>query len=126
MNNVVDNAPQQTQSGHSPKRPRSSRLQRIDEYRQEALAQPDALRANLGALNSDLMRMAYRLNRATNRALAHTSDLLQEFNTVGPAVAACLQVARQVDRLAQLELRLQGPPPPRETTPASGSEAFQN
>jgi hypothetical protein len=85
---------------------RSQRLKRIRDYRQEALGNPDALQANLGAINSDLMRIAYRLMRATDRALGQCPQPLEDFPSLLPAIETCSQLARQIDRLAQLDARL--------------------
>src|SRR5262249_57693061 len=53
-------------------RRRSRRLERIRDYQRDSLADPDPLQANLGAVNGDLMRIAYRLMKITDAALARS------------------------------------------------------
>jgi hypothetical protein len=88
---------------------KSRRLERIRDYQRQALAHPDALLANLGAINSDLMKLAYRLLQSTNSALARCRGSQEDVEAVLPTVGVCSQIARQVDRLAQLEWRLRVP-----------------
>jgi hypothetical protein len=49
---------------------------------------------------------SYRLSRAVNTALADTASVVEDFTEWSPAVQLCLQLTRQIDRLAQLEQRL--------------------
>jgi hypothetical protein len=101
--------------GSTPARPvgalpdeprRSQRLKRIRDYQQEALGNPDALQANLAAINGDLMRIAYRLMKATDQALGRCPRPLEDLPGLLPAIETCSQLARQIDRLAQLDVRL--------------------
>jgi hypothetical protein len=89
---------------------RNRRLQRIRDYRQQALGQKDALTANLGAVASDLMLLQYRLSQALNGALAQTDSVMEDFAEWSPALQACLQLTRQIDRLANLDQRLGAKP----------------
>jgi hypothetical protein len=84
---------------------RNRRLQRIADYRQEALASRDPLTANLGAINSDLMVIAYRLMKAARTTLARSPNLFEDLNSYLPGIQACSQLARQIHRLAKLGLR---------------------
>jgi hypothetical protein len=95
--------------GPAPPKPesprRNRRLQRVADYRQKALANSDALVANLGAINSDLMVIAYWLMRATKTTLAHSSNPCEELASHLPAIQTCAQLTRQIARFAQLQLR---------------------
>src|SRR5262245_19224027 len=85
---------------------RSQRLQRIQDYRRQALDRPDPLMATLGAANSDLLLLQYRFTQVLNRVLARSARSLEEFEDVAPEVQLCLQLSRQIDRFVQLEQRL--------------------
>lgn len=99
-----------TTAGNGVPRPtaprRGRRLERIAEYRREALDQPDALRANLGVINADLMKIVGQLLRATDRALLGSARPEEDFRRLLPTIEVCLRLTRQVDRLAQLDGRL--------------------
>jgi hypothetical protein len=113
---------------------RHRRLERIRDYECDALAQPDALVANLGAINSDLMRLAYRLLRSTNAGLAQYATSLEDVATILPAIGVCSQITRQIDRLAQLDCRLRvspsgnSPPgfPARSRNVSTGRQSEEN
>ena len=85
------------------------RLQRIMDYLREALARESALEANLGAVNSDLLIMGYRLKQAIDEAMAATPAALEQFQRLMPAIDSYLRLTKQIDRLAQLSLRLASP-----------------
>jgi len=80
------------------------RLAKVQEHLRESLGKADALEANLGAVSSDLMLMACRLKEAIEDALGKKS--LDHFDKLVPAIDAYLRVARQIDRLANLDRRL--------------------
>ncbi len=82
------------------------RLEKIREYLVDSLQQTDTLQANLGATSSDLMLMGYRLKEAIEIAFADASNPIGRFEQLMPAVEGYLKVTRQIDRLAQLDLRL--------------------
>jgi hypothetical protein len=84
------------------------RLRRIRDFLDEALAKDNALEANLGAINSDLMVMAYQLRDAIDDALAEGSGALDDFRNLVPALGSYLGIIKQIDRFAQLELRVAG------------------
>jgi hypothetical protein len=87
-------------------RRRSRRLERIRDYQRGSLANPDPLQANLGAVNGDLMRIAYRLIKITDAALARSPDPAEGLAGLLPAVGACSQVTRQIHRFSELSHRL--------------------
>jgi hypothetical protein len=82
------------------------RLQRILDHLHEALAAESPLAANLGAVNSDLMLMGYRLQQVIEAAMAATPVGLDQFELLMPAISNYLRIIKQIDRLAQLSLRL--------------------
>ncbi len=82
------------------------RLRRIMDYRQEVLAKADALEANLGAVNSELMSIGYRLHQAIEAAMEVAPGALDDFQKLMPAIDNYLRIAKQIDRFAQLDLRL--------------------
>lgn len=85
------------------------RKRRIDDFQRDALADPDALQANLGAINGGLMRMSHHMETAIEAALTTIADPVDRFERLGPAIDAFLKVTRQIDRLAQLDRRLTSP-----------------
>jgi len=93
------------------------RKQRIDDFQRNALADPDALQANLGAINGGLMRLSYRMEAAIEASLAQIRDPAERFERLGPAIDTFLKVARQIDRYAQLDRRLSSPPTAAPTKP---------
>ena len=82
------------------------RIRRIEDLQAEALANPDALQATLGAANGALMRMGFRLEEAIEGTLANIADPVARFERLAPAIDSYLKVMRQVDRFAQLDQRL--------------------
>jgi len=85
--------------------PKGDRVQRIADYLESSLGKPDALQATIGAANSDLMLVGFRLNEAVQAALNSTPAALSEFGKLMPAVESLLKVYKQVDRFTQLEVR---------------------
>jgi len=55
------------------------------------------------------MKLAYRLLKSTNGALARCHGSQEDVEALLPTVGVCSQITRQVDRLAQLEGRLRLP-----------------
>jgi hypothetical protein len=80
------------------------RRRRIADYLTEALRQDNSLRANLGAVNCDLMHLAYDLKQAIAEALG-VDPALGHFQGLLPAIDYWLRVSKQVERLAQLDLQ---------------------
>ena len=85
------------------------RLAKIRQYQNDSLQQPDALQANLGAVSSDLMLLAYRLHETINRSLAGSSNRLERFAKLSRAIETYLKITRQIDRLANLDRLLSEP-----------------
>jgi hypothetical protein len=81
------------------------RLSRVLDYQANALAKKDALEANLGSLNSGLMRMSLWLDEAIEQAMGMGQPNVERLEQILPAIETHLRVMRQVDRFAQIELR---------------------
>jgi hypothetical protein len=78
------------------------RLERIEDLLREALGRPDPLDANLGALTSDLLAIAYRQKQAMDaRAAAGAGPKSPRAQAAD--LDAYLKTVRQLDRLVQLQ-----------------------
>jgi hypothetical protein len=116
----MDNAPQNDASqvfptegtGQSERRTTADesatvlRLRRIEDLQANALAKADPLEASLGAANGALLRVGMRLEENIERAWASMTDPADRFVRIAPTIESLLKVMRQVDRLAQLDQRL--------------------
>jgi hypothetical protein len=102
------------------------RLERVDAYLEKVLAKKNSLQANLGSINSGLMRIAVHMDEVINENLALGPASLDQIQRLAPTIETYLRVARQVDRFAQLETRAgQSPakvaaPPKRKKAVAGG------
>jgi hypothetical protein len=85
---------------------RHRRLQRIADYLDQSLANPDPLAANVGAISSDLMKLQYRLTKNLNTALVRSPEPVETFRSFLPAIQTCSQLTRQIFRLTDLSYRL--------------------
>jgi len=82
------------------------RQRRIEDYLRAALAMEDPLAANVGAVNSDLMRFGYSLQQAITKALQTTPTALDEFGKLMPAIDSYMRISRQVERFSKLNQQL--------------------
>ena len=82
-------------------------LQRIQDLLAESLALPNAFAANLGAQNSGLMRMAYRLQHSIEEALDEGPATIEELEYLRPLIETFLKTTKQVDRYSQLCMKLE-------------------
>jgi hypothetical protein len=82
------------------------RLKRIREYRRTALAVEDPLRANLGAVNADLLEMATQTKEQWNKTVERATDSRAELVQRRVLVDDFLRLTRQSDRYSQLEIKL--------------------
>ena len=82
-------------------------MRRIQDLLAESLALPNAFAANLGAQNSGLRKMAYRMQQAIEKALDQGPAELEEFEDVMPAIETLLKITKQVDRYSQLSMKLE-------------------
>ena len=79
------------------------RQEKIDDYREEALKNPDPLRANLGVVVSDLLELEYRYKQAMDAAFAAGNNPLETFQNLGAAMDGYHRTVRQIDRFARLD-----------------------
>lgn len=82
-----------------------ARLSRVLDYLAHSLAKHDPLEANLGSINSGLMRMALWLDESVEQAMASGPPDVERLSRVLPAIDTHLRVTRQVDRFTQIVLR---------------------
>ena len=90
----------------SDSQPTDIREQRIADYVAESLAQEDAMEANLGVVNADLMLLAHRFRHVLEEAMQQPPETLAEMAELMPGVDSYLRVVKQVDRLSQLAVKL--------------------
>jgi hypothetical protein len=83
----------------------AERLSRVLDYQAQSLAKEDALEANLGSINSGLMRVVLWLDQIIEEAIEIGPLSVEYLQTVLPAIDTHLRVTRQVDRFAQIEQR---------------------
>jgi len=86
---------------------RNERLELIRKFQADAMKRPDALSANLGVINSDLMRMLSRLSEALEKSMTNTEPGADR--QFAHQAETYLKFVRQVDRLAQIDRQLQKP-----------------
>lgn len=82
-----------------------ARLSRLHDYLTNSLKNKDALEANLGSINSGLMRVAIWLDEAIEQTIASGPCSIERIESLSPAIDTQLRVARQVDRFAQIAIR---------------------
>ena len=82
-----------------------ARLSRVLDYQASSLEKEDALEANLGSINSGLMRVALWLDETIEQAMGSGPPNVDSLQRILPAIDTHLRVTRQVDRFAQIELR---------------------
>lgn len=99
-------AVEQVVTGDSAGATKDNRVQRIMDYLESSLRKRDALQATIGAVNSDLMLIGYRLKQVVQTAMDTTPAALDEYGKLMPAVESLLKVFKQIDRFTQLEVRL--------------------
>ena len=79
------------------------RLQRLQDLREEALDEPNPVRANLRAATADLLEIGYRLGAAIRTTLDRESAGLETYEEVTPAIGSMSLVHRQATRYVQLD-----------------------
>jgi hypothetical protein len=82
-----------------------ARLNRLHDFQTSSLAKEDPLDANLGSVNSGLIRVALWLDEVITDAMESGPASVERLQRMLPAIDTHLRVTRQVDRFAQLELR---------------------
>ena len=80
-------------------------LERILKYQREASKIGNPLVASLATINSRLMQLNLALSETLNEMLIEVPPTPEGLARVAPGIDLLLRVSRQVDRLAQLELK---------------------
>lgn len=83
-----------------------ARRQRVDDYQLEALDMKDPLAANLGSMSGSLMRTSLWIEEAISDAMTVQIPTVDGLQRLLPAIEAQLKLTRQVDRLAQLSMKI--------------------
>jgi hypothetical protein len=81
------------------------RVQRLTDYRRDSLAIASSLEASLGAVNADLLELAYLMKPVLAKALA-SEPTLAKLEELAPIFDPYLKVTRQAERFTQLAIRL--------------------
>lgn len=84
---------------------RDPRRELIQKFQSDAMQRQDALSANLGMINGDLMLMAYRLRQSIEKTMAKTDAATDR--QFAQQAETYLKYVRQIDRLAQIDRQLQ-------------------
>ena len=80
-------------------------MQRIGDYLHEALTHPNAFAANLGAQNSSLMKLAYRMQQTIDNAMEQGPMTLEDLEDLRPTIESYSKITKQVDRFSQLWMK---------------------
>jgi hypothetical protein len=96
--------------GTSPPDRADTRLQRIIDYSEEALAKSDALEANLGSVITDLLLIARRYSLELKEVLNTDPSAPEELELIEPSLDQYLRVTKQLDRFTQLVVKLERAP----------------
>jgi hypothetical protein len=86
---------------------RASRHERVDDYLDHALKASHPLEANLGVVHSDLMWFAGTLNDTLSGYRREAAETLLAKEEFFPTLEMYLKVSKQIDRFAQLLLKVQ-------------------
>ena len=82
-----------------------ARLKVVNEYLSKSLAKRDPLEANLGSVNSGLIRVAVQLDETLRKAIESGPRTLEFMHQLEPSIELALKLARQIGRFADVELR---------------------
>jgi hypothetical protein len=83
------------------------RLARIGEYRQESLRKENTLQANMALVNCGLLELVFLSEKALKNACRSAGGTFLETPHGQRAVRTHLHIARQVDRFANFDARLE-------------------
>ena len=83
-----------------------ARRQRIREYHAEVLGHEKPLSAVLGSLSAGLMEIGVQLEEEIHESSNAEPLTVEHLMNRRPAIEAYLKVLRQIDRFAQLEVRM--------------------
>ena len=101
---VVEMAP--AINGDSTGERHDARPIRVRDFQASSLAKDDPLEANLGSINSGLMRVALLMDEAIEEAIPCGPRMIESVKRMLPEIESYLKITRQVDRFAQLEVRI--------------------
>jgi hypothetical protein len=85
---------------------RASREMKIWALQHEALHRPEPLRANLGAMEGDLMQVAVQIQSALEEDLSATTNSPERFGQLQRKVELYLKVSREISRLVQADQQI--------------------
>ena len=116
--------PREVTAAAPPVSSHDARLSRVLDYQVSALEKDDPLEANLGSINSGLMRVALWLDETIEQAMASGPPNVERLSRILPATDTLLRVARQVDRFANIELRAAAARKPKTPDANHGAYCF--
>ena len=98
-------AADQPQSVLAAKRPKKGdrRIERFRDLLEDALEEPDPLRANLRAAIADLLEIGYRLGAGIKATMGSEPKSLARYEELAPAISSMALVHRQATRYVQLD-----------------------
>lgn len=82
------------------------RLKRVLDYQEDVLKRKNHLEAVLGTVNAGLMNIAIHLDEVIELSLSTNAKTIDNVQKLLPAMQVYLQTTRQIDRLAQVDLRV--------------------
>ena len=83
-----------------------ARLGRVLDYQADVLKKESPLEAVLGTINAGLMGVTVQMDEFIEQALAANPKTIDRVQKLLPAIQIYLQATRQIDRLAQVGLRV--------------------
>lgn len=85
---------------------KEARLKAVLDYQADVLNKEDRLQAALGTVNAGLMGVTIQMDEFIEGALAASPKTVERVQKLLPSIQTYLQATRQIDRLAQVELRV--------------------
>jgi hypothetical protein len=82
------------------------RKQKILDHLAASLGASDTLQACMGAITCDLLEMCQTLKSGLDKEFTRTESPVARARDMSPAMEVYLRVVRQVERLAQLDVRI--------------------
>ena len=82
------------------------RLKRVLDYQEDILKRKNHIEAVLGTVNAGLMNIAIHMDEVIELTLSTNPKTIDNVQKLLPAMQVYLQTTRQIDRLAQVELRV--------------------
>jgi len=83
-----------------------ARLKAVLDYQADVLKKENCLETALGTINAGLMGVTVQMDEFIEQALAANPKTVDRVQKLLPSIQTYLQATRQVDRLAQVELRV--------------------